>query len=633
MADEARLHQLLDLIEQARGEGDTATEQKVIAAYRAESGGHSLDQTLSGGWAPTGSPEAIAARSPVAGNTYGQNMAIGAGQSMHSLYQGAMQDVGMASRQDVQNTRHLDAPLTDAPGAGVGRFMGTAATLLPAAFIPGANTVAGASLIGAGTGLLQPSTGTGETLGNIAGGGVGGSTGILAGRLLGVGYQAGRSAIQPLYAGGQRKIAAGALQSFAGGPAAATAAASVLRAPPNVLAGVQPTTAELANNAGLAQLERQLRNNPEFITAFNQRNQVNRAAMTSALGNIAGTDADMTAAIAARKAASSPLYEAAKDAAIVPDKALKTLLNRPSMESAWVRAKQLAQENGETLTEGKDIPGSTGSMVTDFGSPPTTAAQFQSYSGRAIQYLKMALNDIANTGPQSGMGAHETNAIKSTLGSLNEWISDNVPALRAADTAYANLSKPINQMEVGTALSNRLQPALADFGNNTRLNAASYAAAVRNGDTLAANATGWKSSTLEGVLSPSQMQTVNQVGQQLARRANADELGRAVGSNTSQNIISQNALRNMLGPLGLPQSMVEAAAQSTLGQSLMRPGQWALSAGEPRIMGRLAQAALSPQDAAQLLSQPVGPVISRAVWERQGLAGLTGASISAYLTQ
>ena len=37
MADEARLHDLLDLVEQARKEGDTATEAKATAAYKRES--------------------------------------------------------------------------------------------------------------------------------------------------------------------------------------------------------------------------------------------------------------------------------------------------------------------------------------------------------------------------------------------------------------------------------------------------------------------------------------------------------------------------------------------------------------------------------------------------------------------
>ncbi len=37
MADEARLHELLDLVEQSRQEGDTVTEQKATAAYKRES--------------------------------------------------------------------------------------------------------------------------------------------------------------------------------------------------------------------------------------------------------------------------------------------------------------------------------------------------------------------------------------------------------------------------------------------------------------------------------------------------------------------------------------------------------------------------------------------------------------------
>jgi outer membrane lipoprotein SlyB len=37
MADEARLNELLDLVEQARAEGDTDTEQKAVAAYKRES--------------------------------------------------------------------------------------------------------------------------------------------------------------------------------------------------------------------------------------------------------------------------------------------------------------------------------------------------------------------------------------------------------------------------------------------------------------------------------------------------------------------------------------------------------------------------------------------------------------------
>lgn len=45
MTDEARLHSLLDLVEQARQEGDSATEQKAIAAYKRESQSYDMKNT------------------------------------------------------------------------------------------------------------------------------------------------------------------------------------------------------------------------------------------------------------------------------------------------------------------------------------------------------------------------------------------------------------------------------------------------------------------------------------------------------------------------------------------------------------------------------------------------------------
>ena len=186
-------------------------------------------------------------------------------------------------------------------------------------------------------------------------------------------------------------------------------------------------------------------------------------------------------------------------------------------------------------------------------------------------------------------------------------------------------------MQIGRTLKDRLLPALSDFGNNTRLNSNSFANAVRNGDQLASQVSGNPGATLAGTLSAPQMTTVQQIGEQLARRANADELGRAVGSNTGQNLVSQNMIRQFLGPLGLPQSLGERAAQSTLGQTMLRPMQWVGSLGERGVMGHLADAALNPQKAAQLLMQArQNPALARMLWQHQGLlnAGVQGGLLN-----
>lgn len=569
----------------------------------------SLDYLGNGQTAPTGSAAAKAALSPISQSDT-QNFLAGAGKATYDLGRGAGQMLGLESRQDVANSRALDAPLMRTKAGKAGLITGTAADLLPAMWIPGANTMAGAAAIGAGAGLLQPSTSTGETAANTGLGAAMGPIGLGVGRGLGALYQGARSALEPLFQGGQQRIAARTLQSFAGGPQAAQQAAATLARPPQVLPGVQSTTAELANNSGLAQLERTLRNNPEINTALTARNQANRGAMTGALQNIAGTDADMAAAQAARSTTAQPLYEAARDAVVPADAQLGQLLTRPSMQAAWTRAEQLAAERGETLV---------GENANDI-------------RGRTLQYLKMALQDTTNAGPQRGMGAHELAATRSTMNDLQGWITRNVPELRAADQAFAAGSAPINRMQIGQELSNRLQPALADFGNNSRLNANAFANAVRNGDQLAANATGNARATLAGTLTPEQNTTIRQIGEQLGRRANADELGRAVGSNTAQNLASQNVLRQFLGPLGLPQSIGERAAQSTLGQTVLRPLQWAAQTGEPRILQQLANASLNPQEAARLLQLAQrNPRLAQAIWARQGLLGTTAQTAGAGL--
>jgi hypothetical protein len=101
----------------------------------------------------------------------------GMGKAFYDLTRGAGQLVGAVSREDVAESRRLDAPLMDT-GAGVaGNLVGNVAPLALTAAIPGANTVVGAGIVGAGAGLLQPSTSTRETLTNVGLGAAGGAGG------------------------------------------------------------------------------------------------------------------------------------------------------------------------------------------------------------------------------------------------------------------------------------------------------------------------------------------------------------------------------------------------------------------------------------------------------------------------
>lgn len=126
-----------------------------------------------------------ASYSPTEGMSGTERFFAGAGKAINDLALGAGQAVGAVSRGQVADTRALDAPLMETGAGKFGNFAGTVAAAAPVAFVPGANTVAGASATGAVLGFLQPSQSTGETLKNTAFGGLLGGAGQKLGQVAG----------------------------------------------------------------------------------------------------------------------------------------------------------------------------------------------------------------------------------------------------------------------------------------------------------------------------------------------------------------------------------------------------------------------------------------------------------------
>lgn len=575
---------------------------------------------------------------PTEGMSTFDKVAAGAGKAMYDLGRGAGQMVGLVSDEDITESRKRDAALMKTTAGKVGNIGGNVAMFAPTAFIPGANTYTGAATIGAVGGLLQPSVGVQEALQNMAIGGVAGPLGIAAGRLVGAAYQGGKALVEPFFKAGQNKIAARTLQQFAQNPQAAAAAAQA--APRTTATGAQPTLAEATKDMGLAQLQRALQSaDPDgFATSLGTRLQANNAARVGTLRGIAGDEAKREAAIAARDRAAKPLYDAAKSSMAKSDDALLNILDRPSASKAWARAQALAKERGETLVIGKDIPetvsfvggkvekvaGAHGhskfvqlpGLLDSSGNPLTTvnAAQNAQYSGKGLHYLKMAMDDMLDDA-SGAIGKNEQSAIRGTRDQLLSWMDKNLADYGAARSTYASMSKPINQMDVGQRLLDKYASATTDLAGNPRLRAEAFNRALQNEDQLLKQATGFKGvNKLADVLEPDQMRALQSIADEIGLQAAVAEAGKAVGSPTAQNLASQNVLRQLLGPTGLPQTWSENALLNTL----MRPVQFAAKAGEPKITNRLAQAMLDPQDAAVLLQMANNPTMA----ERFGRASL-----------
>lgn len=554
-----------------------------------------------------------------------QTLAAGAGRGLYNAGRAVGQAAGLVSQKDIEEANKLDAPLLDTIGGAVGNVIGTAAAAAPAALIPGANTVLGAGLIGAGTSAaLTP--GTLKERGQA--GFMGGLGGVLGQSIPAV-YRTVKAAARPLTTKGQNQILADLLRKTTGDNAADVAAR--LRSAKPLVPGSMPTAAEVGESGGLAALQRAMSSaNPE---EYAQRGMEQASARLSALRGIAGDDGAVAAAKAARDGAAQPLYEKALNQAVTRSPELDELLSRPIMRQAKAKAAQLAADNGESFA--LEAPAAAKNAIVDSMGIPLRAGEAANpgtYSARGLHYLKLALDDIGNGNATTALGRNEMRALSANREQLLNILDEAVPDYAAARQAFAQGSAPVNQMKVGQALLEKVQPALAENGALARETGSQYATALRNSDQLAKKLTGSRGG-LESVMTPDQMSTLTAVAQDLARKSNAQDLGRGVGSNTFQNF-AMNSLAESSGmPSAVGGLLGVIPGVGTVANVAKAAGGALYKSKDEAMKQRMAQMLLNPEETASLLelalTQPgrVKQMLSRS--SVQAIPGILGASLPA----
>ena len=496
----------------------------------------------------------------------------GFGKAIHDTAQGLGQMVGLTDRADVEESRRLNADLMKTTAGKVGDFAGNVATTLPLAFVPGANTVKGASLLGALTGLIQPSTSTQETLTNTGLGGAIGGGSIMAGRGLAAAYQGATGLLRPLTGKGQEQIASDVLQASATDTAKAIATANAAKP---FVKGATPTVGQLGDD-GLAQLERTLYNKPETQGPLAKAYAQQQAARKTAIADIAGTPGYLESLKQGRATFAREDYNAAKAAGIDGEMSaalqpqIESLMRRPTM-------KKLA-EDAKIMAADKDI------ALTDMGSVD------------GLHWMKKALDRKITGATNPASPTHEALdsllTMKSDLMSTLEQVS---PLYKVANDNFAQSSKTINAMEVAKDLQKRLYKN-ADWGAGKEMGSV-YQTELSKALESVKKQTGMNK-TLNDVMPVSDIATLEGIAKDLARKETAANAGRATGSNTMQNMMGQNLINRVAGPLGVPQSF----SQNVLANTLSRPYNFVMQSAEPRIQGLLSEAMADPKKAAALLS-------------------------------
>jgi hypothetical protein len=312
----------------------------------------------------------------------------------------------------------------------------------------------------------------------------------------------------------------------------------------------------------------------------------NANAREAAIKEIAGDPVKMDAAIANREAWAGPYYEQAKQRNIGVDNELLQLLQRPSMSKALSGAESIAEEQGAPISQQMKqqiMGGIPGGQI----------------SGEALHHLKIGMDKLLKD-PANPLDAETQRAIQGTRGQFEAWREKNIPEYAVGQKLYKGFSRPINQMEIGQELYNKVKPALTDHGEFlTRETAQQFANALRNTGKTVKSATGKGYLDYEKVMNPRQKDMINNVAADLARKATGDELGRGVGSNTFQNFAMQD--------LGEAAGMVPSALAGLIariplvGGGIKAGAQFATKGAEDEMRTILAQTLLDPKKTAELL--------------------------------
>ena len=468
---------------------------------------------------------------------------------------------------EVQDWKDSMSGLTSTIGGKVGSFLGAAAPVAALSMAPGGQTVLGSLATGAGWEGLQP-VGEGESrMGNMVRGGAMNAlvpTGIAA-------FKTGRALLEPMSRNGQEAIAGRVLSRFA------TDSDSVLNATgKRSISGTFPTLAESSKDMGVANLQNILQSrDPRMLLA--NRYADNNASRIAALDAMGGTDAQLANALTRRKDLGKAAYDRVNAAGVDQSMAaalqpqIENLLSRPSVQTAMEAAKRKAADEGIALSE--------------FGSP------------QGLKYLKQELDDLALSAPKGSNSARIYGQISNDMDSI---LREIVPEMKSADRIYARLSREPNRMETARALQQDTTSALRDFNGDPTLYANKYASTLNKGaERQVKDATGMKRKTLEEIMSPQQMKVLEDIRNTAEIQA-AAQRPRVSGSPTAKNLIGDEIIGQIAGPLGVPKSWAQSAISENF---LSRPMSFLLKSPEERLNDVLLQGLLDPAYASTLISK------------------------------
>ena len=339
--------------------------------------------------------------------------------------------------------------------------------------------------------------------------------------------------------------------------------------------GVQRTLSEATLDPGLARLERQVRGRTSEFTPLDS---ANNAARVAQLQRIAGTDADMAAAVQARSDATKQARDAAMAFGEVPvpdtvkaiNEAIKGQQGRPAIESGLNTIRGLLPEGG----------------IDPQTNLPITPAQEISI----LDNVRKTIGDMleGRYGGDNAAALQGSRELIEVRNLMNQEIGDQVPEFARYLDAYRKGSAPINRMEMGRELIDRgAGGATADPVTGVRpLTPAAFSRQANDLDSLAARATGFDKARAGNILTPDDISAIRSIQDDLERQNFRATAGSGGNSMTAE----RQALGERLGRSALEAIPVVGSFAERLRML-----------NQPRIDAAIARLIANPVEARRVL--------------------------------
>ena len=481
------------------------------------------------------------------------------------------QEIYDKTNQTIENRKTYYDPLMQTQAGIAGNVTGQVGVAVPSAFIPGAATLRGGAAIGGLQGFLSPTTGNESVLNNTAVGSVlGGALPAAVGA-----YRLGKSALAPFSTSGINDRAMKTLGAYGIKPEDLNNVDSI-----QTITGARPSMPEQIANPEVATSASRLQDNlatlPDQQRKFAVRNMDNNEARLKVLRDLAGEGGAKTKAEAAREAAAQVNYGEAFNAPFDINRfpqQYKTDFNDLMAKPAIIEAQRIAEK--EAANRGLSFD-------------PNTNVQ-------SLHLIKEGLDSLLTKAEAQGSPTVGLTKTKTELVGLLKNISKSYENARVN---FADMSRPINQMNVAEQLIKQGTSPIPDLYGNPQLRVGGLLQAMRDEPALIKRSTGGLyggDGTLSGLFDPVQYSKLMAVKNETALKSAVIGAGMGSGSATAQRGVGLDML---LGGGGL--------ILGGGGSSILRAAKGAINfvnnkVIEPRIQQTLTDMVLNPGKAQEIM--------------------------------